>query len=87
MRPAKYRLPVFALALASLPGLHALQGPAFYVSPAGDDSNPGTQKAPWRTIQHAANVASAGSTVNVRAEGRTKSESRSTLRVIRVTDS
>jgi hypothetical protein len=41
-------------------------GPAFYVSRAGDDSNPGTMKAPWRTIQHAANGATAGSTVNVR---------------------
>jgi Protein of unknown function (DUF1565) len=39
--------------------------PAFYVSPTGDDSNPGTMKAPWRTIQHAADAATAGSTVNV----------------------
>jgi hypothetical protein len=39
---------------------------AFYVSPAGDDSNPGTLKAPWRTIQRAADAATAGSTVNVR---------------------
>jgi hypothetical protein len=41
-------------------------GPAFYVSTTGDDSNSGTQKAPWRTIQHAANVAMPGSTVFVR---------------------
>jgi Right handed beta helix region len=40
--------------------------PAFYVSPAGDDSNPGTLQAPWRTIQHAADAVTAGSTVNVR---------------------
>jgi hypothetical protein len=39
--------------------------PEFYVSPAGDDSNPGTMKAPWRTIQHAADAATAGSTVNM----------------------
>ena len=32
----------------------------------GNDSNPGTQSAPWRTIQHAADTARAGSTVNVR---------------------
>jgi hypothetical protein len=38
----------------------------FYVSTTGDDSNPGTQAAPWRTVQHAADVVSAGSTVNVR---------------------
>ena len=39
---------------------------SFYVSTAGDDANPGTQAAPWRTIQHAADTARAGSTVNVR---------------------
>ena len=39
---------------------------AFYVSPAGEDSNLGTMQAPWRTIQHAADTATAGSTVNVR---------------------
>jgi hypothetical protein len=36
------------------------------VSTAGNDANPGTQAAPWRTIQHAVGVARAGSTVNVR---------------------
>ena len=39
---------------------------SFYVSTAGSDSNPGTQTAPWRTIQHAADTVRAGSTVNVR---------------------
>jgi hypothetical protein len=38
---------------------------SFYVSTTGNDSNPGTQSAPWRTIQHAADTARAGSTVNV----------------------
>jgi hypothetical protein len=36
------------------------------VSLTGNDSNPGTQAAPWRTIQHAADTARAGSTVHVR---------------------
>ena len=40
--------------------------PVFYVSTAGDDSNPGSMQAPWRTIQHAADAATAGSTINVR---------------------
>ncbi len=40
---------------------------AFYVSTTGNDSNPGTQAAPWRTVQHAADTVHAGSTVNVRA--------------------
>src|SRR4029077_19978877 len=39
---------------------------SYYVSTTGNDSNPGTQAAPWRTIQHAADTARAGSTVNVR---------------------
>jgi len=38
----------------------------FYVSTAGNDSNPGTETAPWRTVQHAADTARAGSTVKVR---------------------
>src|SRR5580693_7761543 len=39
---------------------------SFYVSTTGDDSNPGTEAAPWRTIQHAADKARAGGTVNIR---------------------
>jgi hypothetical protein len=39
---------------------------SFYVSTSGSDSNPGTQTAPWRTVQHAADTVRAGSTVNVR---------------------
>jgi Protein of unknown function (DUF1565) len=44
---------------------------SFYVATAGNDSNPGTKAAPWRTIQHAADTAHAGSTVYVRG-GSTK---------------
>jgi len=40
---------------------------SFYVSTTGADSNPGTQTAPWRTVQHAADTARAGGTVNVRS--------------------
>jgi hypothetical protein len=39
---------------------------SFYVSTTGADSNPGTQTAPWRTVQHAADTVPPGSTVNVR---------------------
>jgi hypothetical protein len=39
---------------------------SFYVATNGDDSNPGTLAAPWRTIQHAVDKARAGSTVNIR---------------------
>jgi len=39
---------------------------SFYAATTGNDSNPGTPAAPWRTIQHAADTARAGSTVYVR---------------------
>lgn len=39
---------------------------SYYVSTAGADSNPGTQASPWRTINHAAQLATAGQTVFVR---------------------
>jgi hypothetical protein len=37
-----------------------------YVSTSGDDANPGTLEKPLRTIQHAADTAKPGATVNVR---------------------
>jgi parallel beta-helix repeat protein len=39
----------------------------YYVSLTGNDSNDGSISAPWKTIQKAANAATAGSIVNVRA--------------------
>ena len=50
---------------ASTCGAFGQSNASFYVSKAGSDSNSGTQSAPWRTIQHAADAARAGSTVNV----------------------
>ena len=40
-------------------------GQQFYVSATGLDSNPGSQSAPWATIQHAAVVVAPGDTVHV----------------------
>jgi hypothetical protein len=39
---------------------------SYYVATSGKDSNPGTIRSPWRTIQHAANTVQAGDTVYVR---------------------
>jgi pectate lyase-like protein/parallel beta helix pectate lyase-like protein len=47
----------------------------YYVAPGGSDQNPGTARAPFKTIQKAADVASAGDTVLVRP-GRYTGESR-----------
>jgi hypothetical protein len=52
--------------LACVSGAFGQSNSSFYVSTTGDDSNPGTQTAPWRTVQHAADTVRAGSTVNVR---------------------
>jgi hypothetical protein len=48
-------------ASTSLPPL----GPYFYVSTTGKDANPGSIAAPWRTIQHAANMLHPGDTAYV----------------------
>ena len=39
----------------------------YYVSPTGSDSNPGTLMAPWKTLQHAVSLATAGATIYARA--------------------
>jgi hypothetical protein len=38
----------------------------FYVSPAGDDANPGTEAKPWRTVQGAVNRLQPGDTLSLR---------------------
>jgi hypothetical protein len=58
-------LSLFAL-FVCLSGAFGQANSSFYVAPTGNDSNAGTQSSPWRTIQHAADSARAGSTVNVR---------------------
>ncbi|HVL96839.1 MAG TPA: right-handed parallel beta-helix repeat-containing protein [Solirubrobacteraceae bacterium] len=51
----------------SLPARLALStGTAFYVSTSGSDANPGTEAAPWRTIQKALNTLTAGQQALVR---------------------
>ena len=40
-------------------------GVTFYVSTTGNDAGPGTASAPWRTIQHAANMVHPGDVVQV----------------------
>jgi parallel beta-helix repeat protein len=38
----------------------------YYVAPGGDDSNPGTELLPWKTLAKAASMATAGVTVFIR---------------------
>src|SRR5580698_2338210 len=66
MAAIKVRLiALFALSVCSFAAF-GQRNSSFYVSTVGSDSNPGTQAAPWRTVQYAADTARAGSTVNVR---------------------
>ena len=55
--------PAPAPAPAPEPTPEPISGPAYYLSPTGNDANPGTSAAPWRTIQKAANTVVAGDTV------------------------
>src|SRR6516162_7596491 len=64
--PINSTLSVVLALLVCVAGAFGQTNSSFYVSTTGDDSNPGTETAPWRTVQHAADVARAGSTVNVR---------------------
>ncbi|MGA8274313.1 MAG: right-handed parallel beta-helix repeat-containing protein [Candidatus Sulfotelmatobacter sp.] len=60
------RFPILFVLFVCGSGAFGQQNSSFYVSTTGNDSNPGTQTAPWRTVQHAADTVWAGSTVNVR---------------------
>jgi alpha-N-arabinofuranosidase len=44
-----------------------LQAAEFHVATSGSDTNPGTKKAPFRTVQHAADMAHPGDVVTVHA--------------------
>src|SRR5271157_4704032 len=56
---------IFAIVLMLAQSLAGQIGATFYVSKKGSDTNPGTIRSPWLTIQHAANSVSAGATVYV----------------------
>jgi len=60
------KVSILFMLLACVCGAFGQPNSSFYVATTGNNSNPGTQAAPWRTIQHAADTARAGSTVNVR---------------------
>jgi hypothetical protein len=62
----RMKFSTLVMLLACVSGAFGQPNSFFYVATTGNDSNPGTQAAPWRTIQHAADIARAGSTVNVR---------------------
>jgi len=46
---------------------HATDVSDYYVSPSGNDNNPGTKNLPWRTIQKAANTIAPGKTAVIKA--------------------
>lgn len=67
LNPGTYYVRVYSLEGQSTPySLSLINGNTYYVSPYGSDTNSGEFAAPFRTIQHAANLAQAGSAVLVR---------------------
>jgi hypothetical protein len=60
------KVPALFILLGCVSGAFGQPNSSFYVATIGNDSNPGTQATPWRTIQHAGDIARAGATVNVR---------------------
>lgn len=61
---AFHMMPLVGLLLCSHEApAKAPTGPVYYLSPTGNDTNSGSATAPWRTIQKAANTATAGATV------------------------
>ena len=61
MRDTIRFMTVFSMLGAGL----AFGASVFYVSPSGDDGSPGTRAKPWKTLQHAADLAKPGTTVNI----------------------
>ncbi len=53
------------LAAGALTTARSLEGAVWHVATQGDDANPGTESAPWRTIQKAVATAQAGDLVLV----------------------
>lgn len=60
------RISILLILLTCISAASGQTNASFYVATTGNDSNPGTLAAPWRTVQHAADTARAGSTVYVR---------------------
>jgi len=64
--PSKSDRAAVSVAAAPPPAPPGDVTPAFYVSPSGNDANPGTLEQPWRTIQKSMSTATPGSTVFIR---------------------
>ena len=65
-----YRIASMIMALVMILGntIHTkAAGSVYYVSPTGNDANPGTSSAPFKTFAKANNVLTAGSTLNIYA--------------------
>ncbi|MEO8183780.1 MAG: right-handed parallel beta-helix repeat-containing protein [Deltaproteobacteria bacterium] len=60
MRPGLFT--ALALGLAASAWVAPALAATYYVAPSGDDSDPGTEQLPFRTLQHAAELMQAGDT-------------------------
>jgi hypothetical protein len=57
---------IFSLSVSMSLVATAAHASSLYVSTHGSDSNPGTKEKPFLTVQHAADVAKPGDTINIR---------------------
>lgn len=63
-----FRIGTFLIyVLMALLQAQTLYGVTYYVAPTGNDTNPGTEARPWKTIQKAADTMTAGDTVYIKA--------------------
>jgi len=70
MNKTIYRIASLIMAFVMLIGNHIYAratGSVYYVSPTGNDANPGTATAPFKTFAKANSVLTAGSTLNIYA--------------------
>ena len=70
MNKAIHRIASLIMAFAILLGNHInaqAAGSVYYVSSTGNDANPGTSSAPFKTFAKANSVLTAGSTLNIYA--------------------
>jgi len=58
---------IIAVVLLSQGGVEPAFSKELYVSPHGNDAQPGTAGQPWRTLQHAVTTAQPGDTVFLKA--------------------
>ena len=67
MRSLRLVFLVFSIVLLGQGGLNPAFSKEFYLSPHGNDAQPGSEPHPWRTLQHAVTMVQPGDTLFLQA--------------------